>query len=86
MIGKFFQNTSEYYQEAYRTLVFVIPLRICVPGYSARGRFGLICLLACSSSWSAERNDLTLSDDVSRYTSIKHNQSIRRTQQPKIFG
>lgn len=32
---------------------------MCV--YSARGLLGVICWLACSSSWSAERKDLTLS-------------------------
>lgn len=31
-------------------------------GYSARGRLGFICLLACSSSWRAERKDFTLSE------------------------
>lgn len=30
--------------------------------YSARGRLGVICLLACSSSWSVQRKDLTLSE------------------------
>lgn len=29
--------------------------------YSARGLLGVICLLACSSSWRAQRKDLTLS-------------------------
>lgn len=33
---------------------------MCV--YSARGLLGVICWLACSSSWSAERKDLTLSE------------------------
>ncbi len=47
-------------------------LRECVPGYSARGRLGLICLLACSSSWRVERNDLTLSDNSSRHASINN--------------
>ncbi len=44
----------------------------CVPGYSARGRLGLICLLACSSSWRVERNDLTLSDNSSRHAPINN--------------
>lgn len=47
-----FLNTSQYYSE--------ISYILCV--YSARGLFGVICWLACSSSWSAERKDLTLSE------------------------
>lgn len=30
--------------------------------YNARGLLGVICLLACSSCWSAQRKDLTLSE------------------------
>lgn len=38
----------------------IVLLVLC--GYRARERLGLICLLACSSSWRAERKDLTLSE------------------------